>query len=96
MAYFWFIHQYSVNVVYLDQWSDIALLNHWYHGTITLGDLWASHSDHRIFFPNLVVIALAQFTRFNVVVEEYLSGAILTAAAVLFIATHRRRLRQRP
>ena len=90
-AYFWFIHQYSVNVVYWDQWSDIGLLDHWYRGTLTWSDLWASHGDHRILFPNLIVIALAQFTHYNVVFEEYLSGAMLVTAAGLFISTHRRR-----
>ena len=90
VAYFWFIHQYAVNVVYQDQWADIGLLGHWYQGTLNLSDLWASHGDHRMLFPNLIVIALAQFTRFNVVFEEYLSGVMLVAAAVLFISIHRR------
>ena len=96
VAYFWFIHQYSVNVVYQDQWSDISLLDHWYKGTLTWSDLWASHGDHRILFPNLIVIALAQSTRFNVVLEEYLSGAMLAATAGLFIWIHRRRAPSTP
>jgi hypothetical protein len=90
-AYFWFIHQYSVNVLYWDQWADIDLLRHWYAGTLSLSDLWASHGDHRILFPNLIVLGLAQTTHFNVVFEEYLSGAMLVAATGLFISTHRRR-----
>jgi hypothetical protein len=95
-AYFWLIHQYSVNVVYADQFSDVALLDHWYRGTLSLSDLWASHGDHRILFPNLIVIALAQFTHLNVVFEEYLSGAMLVAATALLISTHRRRAPSTP
>jgi Bacterial Ig domain len=95
-AYFWLIHQYSVNVVYLDQWADVTLLDHWYTGTLTLSNLWASHGDHRILFPNLIVIALAQFTHFNVVFEEYLSGAMLITATGLFILIHRRRAPSTP
>ena len=95
-AYFWLIHQYSVNVVYLDQWVDVTLLDHWYTGTLTLSDLWAPHGDHRIFFPNLIVIALAQFTHFSVVFEEYLSAAMLVAATGLFISIHRRRVPSTP
>ena len=90
-AYFWFIHRYAVNVVYWDQWSDLNLLSHWYAGSFSLSDLWAAHGDHRIFFPNLIVIALAQFTHFNVVFEEYLSSAMLVAATILIIVTHQRR-----
>ena len=89
-VYFWFIHQYSANVVYWDQWADIGLLDHWYKGTLSFSTLWASHGDHRIIFPNLIVIALAQFTHFNVVFEEYLSAVMLVVAAALFILTHRR------
>ncbi len=95
-AYFWFIHQYSVNVVYADQFSDVALLDHWYRGTLTFSDLWASHGDHRILVPNLIVIALGQFTHLNVTSEEYLSGALLVMATGLFIATHRRRAPSTP
>ena len=95
-AYFWLIHQYSVNVVYLDQWADVTLLDHWYTGTLTLSNLWASHGDHRILFPNLIVIALAQFTHFNVVFEEYLSGVMLVTATGLFILIHRRRAPSTP
>ncbi len=29
-AHFWFIHQYAVNVIYCDQWSDVSLLDHLY------------------------------------------------------------------
>ena len=95
-AYFWLIHQYSVNVVYQDEFSDVALLDHWYRGTLSLSNLWASHGDHRILFPNLIVIALGQFTHLNVVFEEYLSGAMLVTATGLFVATHRRRAPSTP
>lgn len=90
-AYFWFIHQYSVNVVYWDQWADMSLLDHWYGGALTFGDLWTAHGDHRMLFPNLIVLVLARSTHFNVTIEEYLSGAMLAAASGLFIATDRRR-----
>jgi hypothetical protein len=95
-AYFWLIHEYSVNVVYADQFSDVALLDRWYGGTLGLSNLWASHGDHRILFPNLIVIALGQFTHLNVVLEEYLSGAMLLAATGLLISTHRRRAPSTP
>jgi hypothetical protein len=95
-AYFWLIHQYAVNVVYADQFSDVALLDHWYRGTLGLSNLWASHGDHRILFPNLIVIALGQFTHLNVVSEEYLSGAMLVIATGLLVSTHRRRAPSTP
>jgi hypothetical protein len=90
-AYFWFIHQYAVNVPYWDQWSDVSLLGHLYSRTLSLGTLWAPHFDHRMLFPNLIVLALAQSTHFNIIFEEYLSGVLLVAAVGLFILAHKRR-----
>jgi hypothetical protein len=90
-AYFWFLHQYAVNVPYWDQWSDVSLLGHWYSGTLSVGTLWAPHFDHRMLFPNLIVLALALSTHFSITFEEYLSGALLVAAVGLFILAHKRR-----
>ncbi len=53
--------------------------------------LWAQHGDHRMFFPNLIVLLLAYTTHFNMVFEEFLSAAMLMAATALLILTHRRR-----
>ena len=91
-AYFYFIHQYAVNVPYFDQWySDIPLLGRFYSHTLTLGSLWAPHFDHRMLFPNLIVLALAQSTHFNIIFEDYLGGLFLVMAVGLIISAHKRR-----
>jgi len=90
-AYFWFINRFSVNTVYEDQWSDVSLLARWYSGHLAFGDLWAAHGDHRLLFPRLIVLGLAEFTHFNVDVEEYLGAVMLLAATVMIVAAHRRR-----
>ena len=95
-GYFWFIDRFSVNVVYWDQWADINLVREWKTSGLSFGDLWAAHGDHRILFPNMIVLGLTQFTHFNVVVEEYLSAVMLVTATALVIATHRRRSRSAP
>ena len=41
--------------------------------------------------PDLLVLALAHTTHFNVVYEDYVSGFLLIATAVLLIVAHRRR-----
>ena len=95
-AYFWFIDHFSVNVVYLDQWSNIQMIQNWHTNGLNFGDLWALHYDHRMLFPNLIVVALTQFTHFNVIIEEYISALMLVASTALVIATHRRRSRSTP
>jgi hypothetical protein len=96
IAYFWLIDAFAVNTVWVDQWSDLALINHTYSGHLTLSALWAQHTDNRILFPNLVVLLLAKTTHFNVVDEAFLSGCLLVIATSLLIVGHRRRLKSTP
>lgn len=90
-AYFWMIHHYAVNVVFLDQWSDVNLAGRSYAQTLTVGNLWTQHGEQRMFFPNLVMLLLVHFTHMNIVLEEYLSALMLCTAAALLIWTHKRR-----
>ena len=90
-AYLWLISRYGVNSFFADQWSNLALIGHSYSGTLSMGVLWAQHGDHRMFFPNLIVLLLAYTTHFNMVFEEFLSAAMLMVATALLILTHRRR-----
>lgn len=86
VAYFWFIHHYGINAIWLDQWDDINVIGH-----PTLGNLWALHNENRIFFPNLIVLVLAGTTQFNIHTEEYVSGVMLVAAVGLIILAHKQR-----
>ena len=95
VAYLWMIHAYGVNVIFADQWDDVALIGHAHSGTLHLSTLWSQHYENRIFFPNLVVLALAYTTHFNVLTEEYLSAFMLFGATTLVICAHKRRSRER-
>ena len=95
VAYLWMIHAYGVNVIYLDQWDDVALIGHAYSGTLHFSTLWAQHNENRIFFPNLIVLALAYTTHFNLVTEEYLSALMLFGGTALIICAHKRRSPER-
>lgn len=96
--YFWFIHQYGVNVIRYDQWNDVALLTHtpFFHyrnaptySHTTIAAMWAQHGEDRTFFPDLVVLALGRLTSLNVLTELYLSAVLLVIACVLIIFAHR-------
>ena len=96
IAYFWLIDAFAVNTIWVDQWSDLALIKQSYSGHLTLSALWAQHTDNRILFPNLVVLLLARTTHFNVVDEAFLSACLLVIATTLLILGHRRRLKSTP
>ena len=95
VSYLWMIHADGVNVIFADQWDDVALIGHAFSGTLHLSTLWAQHYENRIFFPNLIVLALAYTTHFNVVTEEYLSAFMLFGATALVICAHKRRSPER-
>lgn len=96
LAYLGFVHRYAVNMIWLDQWDDISLISHAYSHTLGLSTLWGQHTQDRIFFPNLVVVAIAYTTHLNVIVEEYLSALMLIASTALLIVAHHRRTPTRP
>ena len=91
VMYFWLIDRYALNVVYSDQWHDIALLGQADSGHLSFGLLWTQFNENRVLFPNLIVLLLGYTTHFNVVGEEYLSGVMLVIANGFFIWTHKRR-----
>jgi hypothetical protein len=95
VAYLWMMHSGSVNVVFADQWDDVALIGHADTGTLHFSTLWSQHYENRIFFPNLIVLVLGYTTHFNVVTEEYLSGLMLFGGTALVIVAHKRRSPQR-
>jgi len=91
LAAFFYVHTYSVNMIYDDQWTDIDLLKRFHGGTLSWSYLWEQHNEHRMVFPKLVVLALGATTHFNVQVEDYLCVVALCGATALFILAHRRR-----
>ena len=91
VVYFWVVHEFGLNTIWLDQWSDLGVISHAYSGHLTLSTLWAQHTENRILFPNLVVLLLAYATHFNVIDEEFLSAIILVLSTALLIIGHRRR-----
>jgi hypothetical protein len=87
----WLIDHYGVNVIESDQWDDVTVIRHSYTNLFDWSSLWAQHNENRIFFPNLIVIALSRTTHFDVRVEEFLGATMLIAATALVVLTHKRR-----
>ena len=88
---FWFVHRYTANALYSDQWTDVSVVHQLRSGMLTFNDLWGQHNENRVFFPHLVVLALAQTTHLNVVIESFISAALWWFAAILLVIAHHRR-----
>jgi hypothetical protein len=60
------ILRYGVDVPYRDDWGRVWLFEETAQGTLSFDDLIARQNDSRLFFPNLISIALAFLTGFDV------------------------------
>jgi hypothetical protein len=67
----------------IDQWSFVPQIERFYTGTLTLGDLWAQHGEHRLIFPRIVMLALGSLTGWNIRYELALN--VLLAIAIFFV-----------
>lgn len=90
-AYLAMVAHYQVNAIWADQWGDVHVLVQNAGQFPNWSSLWALHSDNRVFFPNLIVVALSHTVRFNIEIEEYLSALMLFGATALLIWGHKRR-----
>ncbi len=79
----WVVAQYAVAVPFLDQWELVPLLEKTYHGELTLHDLWAQHNEHRIFFPQIIMLLLARLTHWNIHYE--LAVTLILAVGIFTI-----------
>ena len=80
----------GVNVPYTDDWHLAGLLQALARGKLTFGALWAQHLENRMFFSNLVMIAIAGATRFDTKVAMYASWVVLTLSFWIIAIVWRR------
>lgn len=83
----WLLYRYTVNIPEQDQWVITALLDNYYSGKLSFSDLWQQHTDHRLFFPKLIMLALGLLTGYNVLFENAI-GLLLGVLTYLLIVRH--------
>ena len=79
------VYKYWVNVPFGDQWDFIPLIEKSYIGTLTFGDFWAQHNEHRPIFPRLIMLALSRLSRWNIFYELWVN--IILALAIFKVLT---------
>jgi len=82
----WVVAQYAVDVPFRDQWELVPLLEKTYHGELTFHDLWAQHNEHRLIFPQIIMLLLARLTRWNIHYE--LAVNIIMALGIFAVFIH--------
>lgn len=74
---------YGVDIPYIDQWDQVPLLKKTFEGAFPFRDLWLPHNEHRIVFPQLIIIALAHLSFWNMYYE--MAMTVIFASAFFFV-----------
>jgi hypothetical protein len=80
-----YIWRFGVNIPFMDQWRVVSLFSKEKQGTLTLVDLFIQHNEHRPFFPRLIWLMLAAFTRYNVNAELWVNFLTALGTFLFFI-----------
>jgi hypothetical protein len=73
-----FIFQFGVNTIFLDEWQIVPLLKSYLTGHSWLPTLFSQYNENRPVFPHLVVLGLMHFTSYNIFYEMLVGWAFLS------------------
>ena len=85
-----YIKFFGISVIAWDQCALVPIIEKLHIGTLTFGDLFAQHNEHRIFFPRVIMLVLAYVTQYNTVAEMYFSWILTVSILVLTFQMYRR------
>jgi len=74
---------YGVNTPLWDEWSMVPLFQKVDHHSLGLSDLWAQHNEHRVLFPNMVLLVSAYATHWNIKAETLVSFVFSGVTALM-------------
>jgi hypothetical protein len=81
--------QWHVDVPFSDQWEMVPRLVKMTAGTLSFGDVWGQHNEHRPMFPIVTMLALARFSSWNIGPEIVVNVLLGIGIFVVFAAALR-------
>ncbi len=75
------IRAYGIDLPTWDEWNSALLFEKLARGTLTLGDLFAQQNEYRQFVPNLIFLAAARLTKWDVRYEMFFSLLLVCLVA---------------
>jgi len=79
-----FVYKFGLTIPYWDQWELVPLLEKMHNHTLGLADLWSQHNEHRVIFPQILMVLLAYFSNWNIFLE-LCTSLILAILSLLFL-----------
>ena len=64
---------YTIDMPFWDQWALVPIIDKYNKGNLSFYDLWSQHNEHRLIFPRIIMLLLAQITRWNTLYEVALN-----------------------
>lgn len=86
-ALFLCIQHYGVNVVFWDEWVIVQLYEDLASNGFSFAKLFAQHNEHRMFFPNIIMLITSYFTGWDVKAEMYISACMLSITYCVCVKT---------
>src|SRR5260370_19777111 len=83
------------HVPYWDEWETVLLVQHFTQHTLTWGEIWAFHNEHRIVMTNLIDLGLILLTHWNRQIEMTFDVALSVGEGALLLLSIRRGLQSR-
>jgi hypothetical protein len=84
-----YIRAFGVNVPVTDTWVMAPLFEELFSGELSVGDLWAQHSEHRPLLPRIFLLLMGPLADFNIVTIMYATQLCLLATFVCVFLAYR-------
>lgn len=81
-----FVAEFGMDIPYWDEWDFVPLIEKSYQGNLAFQDLWGQLNAQRPFFTRIIIIGLAQITKWNISYELVLS--IILSIGIFTIITY--------
>jgi len=72
----YFVFKFGITTVIADEWRIVMVLGQLFSGENWLSSLLLNQNEHFTFFPQLIIIILAYFTSFNLLIEAIVGWGI--------------------
>lgn len=91
-----FVYYYGVNVPQLDEWDLVELVKIYSENNLRITDLFIQHNEHRLFFPNLIMITLSEISQLNTYWFMYFSLFLVCLILLLLYMIYRAHFKDIP
>ncbi|HNX81628.1 MAG TPA: hypothetical protein PKL77_05730 [Candidatus Omnitrophota bacterium] len=82
---FYMVVSFRIEVPFRDSWVLVPFMEKFFQGTLTLGDLFLQHCEHRTFFPRIIILSLARLTGWNLFYESLLNVVCAIGIFLMFL-----------